>query len=128
MTRTIFALLLTTMVTASTAFAGPAVVTKGGPGTGDQACALTGPGPFKYFVDEDAKVTQVETNNNKGTSKVTCTGNLPDPSLAPKKAQVYTPENSFRGCTVNGVETTDYHAVVTPSGKAHLVCILHSAP
>ena len=126
MTRTIFALLLTTMLlalTASTDFAGPAVATKGG-----SLCMLVGPDSDDLFVDLNATVTQVETNNKKGTSKITCTGNLPDPSDAPKKAQKYTPANSFPGCTVNGVPTTDFQAVVKPSGKAHLVCIVHAAP
>ncbi|MBD3609177.1 MAG: hypothetical protein HUJ30_01375 [Gammaproteobacteria bacterium] len=90
------------------------------------ACnVFNGDGGLTTIYPPDAVVQAVLTPS--GNHKITCSGDLPAGAPVPSRgAKLFDPSNSpYTWCGTTFGVSTDFHAVVTPSGHATLQCIVN---
>lgn len=138
MTRTILALLLTTMMlgfTASAAFAQNFAIVNKDPGNPALECRMlcggTGPGDAQIATFFDANVREVLTQQGNGTLVLTCKMDVPDGLCGPfaKKAFQVTDADGAT-CTIDSdqsdipaTQADKVTAVLSPTGKSTLRCV-----
>lgn len=70
------------------------------------------------FVDPDARVQIVATNNRRGNANVYCQGSLPAGATLPSRAMHFDFDNTGFSCLAGD----DWKMTVTPSGRASFTC------
>lgn len=133
MRRTIFTLLLTTIVlglTASTAFAQNFAIVNKTPEDDLQClmlCGGTGPGNFDTFNFTNAKVREILTQQGDGTLIITCKVDVPVSCVGgefPTSAfQVTDADVPASSCTIGGQPADRFTAVLSPTGQSTLQCV-----
>ncbi|NOQ37255.1 hypothetical protein GQ472_00065 [archaeon] len=101
---------------------GPAVVQK------DINCNLVNATGGIFFAP--ASGHNVFTDSKNGNSKITCHATLPANQVPPPKAMVMTNKDypTLMCWTGYGPLTTDWKAIVTPSGNVKLTCHINPNP
>ena len=100
---------------------GPAVVIKDGwcnvPGVLDKDGNL-----IRFLTNNTHQVYANNTDDKNGNSKITCHATLPAGQVPPKKALHWDFSNTGIPCSTGWGITTDWKAIVTPSGNVKLTC------